>query len=50
MMEAQPLSAIIALFDIFMHDDIFFMSIDDILIMSAADIFMLDIEEGSSCL
>lgn len=40
MMEAQPLSAIIALFDIFMHDDIFFISIDDIFIMPGCILIM----------
>lgn len=40
MMEAQLLSAIIASFDIFMHDDIFSMSIDDIFIMSGCIFIM----------
>ena len=39
-MEAQRLSAIIVLFDIFIHEDILFMSRDDIFIMPACFFIM----------
>ena len=41
-MDAQRLSAIILLFDIFIHEDIFFISLDDIFIIAGCISIMLE--------